>query len=216
MGEICRIGPDSRILDLASGTGEMLCQYAARYGSSGIGVDIFPPLVAEAKERAEELGVRNRVDFIEGDAGQALDLPTFNFVSCIGATWIGGDLAGTIEIMKLHVEPGGWIVVGECYWKRPPSAELAVYYGQPFADLAGTLDIFEQAEIDLVEMVLTNEDDWDRYAASQWLNVADWLLANPDHPDAAAVRAERDESRRSYLTEGRETLGWGVFIGRAP
>jgi SAM-dependent methyltransferase len=215
MGEACRLDSSSRILDLACGKGEMLCQFAARFGVTGVGVDIYGPLIADARARAVELGVADRVELVEGDAANPLDVGHFGVVSCLGASWIGGGLAGTLQIMLRHAEPRAWLLVGEVYWARPPSAELAARYGQPFADLAGTLDIFESAGVDLVEMVLTNDDDWDRYAASQWLNVANWLDANPDHPDAAAVRAERDESRRRYLTDERGTLGWGVFVGRA-
>jgi hypothetical protein len=32
---------------------------------------------------------------------------------------------------------------------------------------------------DVVEMVLASQDDWDRYAAAQWLNIRRWLDANP-------------------------------------
>jgi ubiquinone/menaquinone biosynthesis C-methylase UbiE len=37
VGEICRLGSGSRILDLACGKGEMLCLFAARFGASGWG-----------------------------------------------------------------------------------------------------------------------------------------------------------------------------------
>jgi hypothetical protein len=51
--------------------------------------------------------------------------------------------------------------------------------------------------MDLVEMVLADANTWDRYAASRWLNVADWLRANPDDPEATEVREIRDQSRAS-------------------
>ena len=217
VADICHIGSASRMLDLASGKGEMLCQLAAKFGSTGIGVDIHPPVVADARARAQEVGVAGTVDFIEGDVAEVQDLGApFDVVSCIGATWIGNGLAGTLALMKRWVKPGGWILVGEVYWAEPPSAELAMRYGQEFADLAGTLDIFEAAGLDLTEMVLASSDDWDRYTASQWLNVSDWLHSNPDDPDAAEVRETRDRSRRQYLSEERGRLGWGVFVGRAP
>lgn len=214
VGEICGLGSASHLLDLACGKGEMLCQFAARLGVAGVGVDIYPPVIADARDRAIELGVADRVEFAEGDAAQPLHHGRFNVVSCLGASWIGGGLTGTLQIMLHHAEARAWLLVGEVYWARAPSDEMATRYGQAFADLAGTLDLFEEAGVDLVEMVLTSDDDWDRYAASQWLNVANWLDANPDHPDAASVRAERDESRRRYLAEERGTVGWGVFIGR--
>lgn len=102
------------------------------------------------------------------------------------------------------------------YWAATPSVATRerLVGGEDFADLAGTLDRFEAASLDLVEMVLASKDDWDRYAASQWLNVADWLAANPDDPEAGEIRADRDESRRLYLTDGRDCVGWGVFVLR--
>lgn len=214
LGGICRLGAGSHVLDLACGKGEMLCQFAARLGVTGVGIDIYPPVIADARARAVELGVADRVRLMEGDAAEPLDLGPFDVVSCLGASWIGGGLGGTLQIMLRHAGPHAWLLVGDVYWARPPSTELATRYGQEFTDLAGTLDIFEDAGLDLVEMSLTGNSDWDRYAASQWLNVADWLDAHPDHPDAAAVRAERDQSRRRYLTDERGTVGWGVFVLR--
>lgn len=215
VGELCGLGPGSRVLDLACGKGELLCQFAARLGVRGVGVDVYPPAIADARARALELGVADRVELSEADASKPLDLGLFNVVSCLGASWIGGGLAGTLEIMLRHAEPRSWLLVGEVYWARPPSSELAARYGQSFADLAGVLDVFVASGVDLVEMVLANDDDWDRYTASQWLNVAAWLDANTDHPNAPTVRAERDASRRHYLSDERGTVGWGVFVGRS-
>lgn len=217
VGEICKLREGMRILDLACGKGEMLCQFARRFGTSGVGIDVFPPVLEDARRRAGELRVGEQVEFVQGDAATPPSgIGSFDVVSCLGASWIGGGLAGTLEIMKDHVGAGRWLLVGDVYWARPPSVALENRYGQTFADLEGTLDLFEAARVDLVEMVITNLDDWDRYAASQWLNVSDWLLANPDHEDAARLRALRDESRRNYLAEERGTIGWGVFVGRLP
>jgi hypothetical protein len=106
--------------------------------------------------------------------------------------------------------------VGEPFWIEVPDASLraTVEVGEGFADLGGTLDRFDAAGTELVEMVLADADDWDRYSASQWLNVADWLLGYADDPDADAVRQTRDEARRSYLAWQRRCLGWGVFLLR--
>ncbi|MGO9560318.1 MAG: SAM-dependent methyltransferase [Acidimicrobiales bacterium] len=216
LGEICRVGKGTRILDLASGKGEMLCRFASDLGASGVGIDMHAPFLADARARASDLGVERAVSFIEGDAGSPPDLgDRFDVVSCIGATWIGGGLLGSLELMARWVRPGGWLLVGEVYWIEPPPPEVEEKYGVgEFADLAGTLDRFETAGADLVEIVLASRDDWDRYAASQWLNVSDWLLANPDDADAAEVREQRDLSRRDYLAHERRCLGWGVFVLR--
>ncbi|MGO8876447.1 MAG: SAM-dependent methyltransferase [Acidimicrobiales bacterium] len=217
LGDLCRLGTGSRLLDLACGKGEMLCRFAERFGSTGVGIDLHPPFLAEARARGVELGVDGSVSFLEGDAGHPAGLNgPFDVVSCIGATWIGGGLTGTLRLMSEWLAPNGWLLVGEVYWAAPPSQSVRETYeeGEGFADLGGTLERFEAAGLDLVEMVLASADDWDRYSASQWLNVADWLMANPDDPEAAEIRQDRDTSRRRYLSEERGCLGWGVFVLR--
>jgi len=218
LGEICHLGPDTRVLDLACGKGEMLCMFASERGAHGLGVDRYPAFVAAARARAAEFGIAEAVTFVEGDAG---DPPSeerpFEIVSCLGASWIGGGLAGTLSLMRHRVTPGGWLLVGEVYWAEAPPDVIRRKRASPdeFTDLAGTLDRFEAAGTDLVEMVLASHDDWDRYSGSQWLNVGNWLMANPDHPDAAEIARLRDDSRRDYLAYERRCLGWGVFVLRA-
>jgi hypothetical protein len=119
--------------------------------------------------------------------------------------------------MGQWIAPGGWLLVGEVYWAElpPPQVKEKRETEQEFADLAGTLSNFDAAGLDLVEMVLASPDDWDRYAASQWLNVSDWLVANPDDAGASELRGARDASQRDYLADERRCLGWGVFVLRA-
>jgi hypothetical protein len=215
IGDICALHAGQRHLDLASGKGEMLCQYARRYGTTGIGVDSYDGCIDSANARARELGVDQAVQFVHEDASTYEAPPgSFDVVSCIGATWIGGGLPGTLRLMRAPVRSDGWLLVGECFWidEPPPAAKQGL--GDECVDLAGTLARFDDAGIDLVEMVLANHDSWDRYRASQWLNVSNWLAAHPDDPEADDIRAQRDRSRRNYLTYERRYLGWGVFVLR--
>jgi SAM-dependent methyltransferase len=218
LGKLCRVGTGTRILDLACGKGELLCQFARNFDAVGVGIDIHAPFLADARARANDLGVERAVTFIEGDAGEPpASGERFDIVSCIGATWIGGGLSGTLQLMERCVAPGGWLLVGEVYWAEPPPAHREPKHAgeEGFANLSGTQERFDAAGVDLVEMLLASPDDWDRYSASQWLNVSDWLAANPDDAEAAEVRSERDVARRDYLADERRCLGWGVFVLRA-
>lgn len=111
LGRICRLGAAQRHLDLACGKGEMLCRYAADHGTVGVGVDLYPPFLATTRAWAAELGVDGSVRFVEADATDPDDVGEgFDVVSCIGATWIGGGLSGTLELMRRGARPvpGSW------------------------------------------------------------------------------------------------------------
>jgi SAM-dependent methyltransferase len=214
LGEVARIGAGTRILDLACGKGEMLCRWAERFGSTGHGVDLSEVFLAAARERARELDVA--VTFEHGDAGRYRAEPgSYDVVACLGATWIGGGLAGTIELMRPALAPGGLLLVGEPYWiEEPPEAAYEALGCAPddFVSLPGTLDRFEAAGMELVEMVMADPDDWDRYIASQWWTIREWLKRNPDHADAGAMREFARTARRSHVAYNRRYLGWGVFV----
>lgn len=218
LGEICNLNSETTILDLACGKGEMLCRWAEKHGVSGTGVDVSHVFLAAAKSRAAELGVADKVTFIQGDAGAYQPAPqAFDIVSCIGATWIGNGIEGTVNLMKPALKPGGTILIGEPFWHEPPP-EAA--YGamrikrDEFTSLAGTLDRFESAGLNLVEMVLADHEGWDRYESPQWMAVDSFLKNHPNDPDAAELRLWSNKSKRSYLEFGRRYLGWGVFVLR--
>jgi cyclopropane fatty-acyl-phospholipid synthase-like methyltransferase len=217
VGDICQLRAGQRHLDLASGKGEMLCQYARGHGTTGVGVDIHTGCIESARSRALELGVESAVQFVHDNASTyAAEAGSFDIVSCIGATWIGGGLPGTLRLMRPPLRSDGWLLVGELFWaEEPPTAiKQTLGFGDEVVDLGAMLTHFDDAHLDLVEMVIANHDTWDRYSASQWLNVSRWLDEHPDDPEAAEVRRTRDKSRRDYLEYERRYLGWGVFILR--
>lgn len=218
VGELCHLSPQVRQLDLACGKGEMLCQWSRRWGIEGIGVDISQVFINAARERAQAMGVTDKVTFVESDAGQyAAQARGFDIVSCIGATWIGGGLVGTLKLMLNAIKEGGLLLVGEPYWTDQPPEEAYESAGivkEDFTALAGTLARFESVGMDVLEMVLANGDSWDRYVAAQWWTVNEWLRSHPGDPDALALRAWIHHSKADYLQYGRRFLGWGVFVLR--
>jgi len=218
LGAVSRVRPGTRILDLACGKGELLCRWAQAYGSGGHGVDISEVFLAAARQRSADLDVTDRVSFEQADAGDYLaESEAFDLVSCLGATWIGGGLAGTIELMRPAVRPDGLLLVGEPFWSDPPSTAAYQAFGfepDDFTSLAGTLERFDASGAELVEMVLADGDSWDRYAAAQWWTLTEWLRTHPGDARADEVREFRDRSRRMHLEYGRRYLGWGVFVLR--
>jgi SAM-dependent methyltransferase len=218
IGQICRIAPGARQLDLACGKGEMLSTWAAEHGVQGVGVDVSRVFLTAARARAQELGVADRLEFVEADAATYEAAPqSFDMVSCIGATWIGGGLQGTLSLMRRHLRPSGIALVGECYWTSPPPPEVYESLDMEkdlFTSLAGTNERIEESGFELLEMVLADPDSWDRYVAAQWWTISNWLRDNPTDPDAPAMRDFLTRTRRAHLEYGRQYLGWGVFVLR--
>lgn len=218
LAEAVRPRRGQRHLDLACGKGELLSRWARDHGTTGTGVDISRAFLDAARERAAELGVDGHLTFERGDAGAYEAEPgAYDLVSCLGATWIGGGLTGTLDLMRPALAPGGLLLVGEVYWITEPSdaaCELLALERDDYADLAGTNARFEASGFELIEMILADPDDFDRYVASQWRTISDWLLANPDSPDADDMRSFLRQSREGHLAHGRSVLGWGVFVLR--
>ncbi len=222
LGDICQLRSGLRQLDLCCGKAEMLCRWAQRYQIEGTGVDISKVFLAAAQRRAEELGVATRVQLVEADAGKYPISPgVFDVMSCIGATWIGDGLVGTLELMKPGLKDrDSLLLVGEPFWiEEPPDAAVQAMAGgdrNVFTSLAGTLERMENAGLELVEMVLAEHHGWDRYESMHWMAVSNWLRANPDDPRADELRQWNAKARREYLMYGRRYLGWGVFVLRLP
>lgn len=216
LGRVLRLKPGARLLDLGSGSGEMLCTWSRDYGITGVGIDMSPLFTAQAKLRAEALGVAAHVHFIHNDASGYLAEEKCDVAACVGATWIAGGVGGTIALLAKSLKPGGIILIGEPYWRQLPATnEEAKACGASavadFLTLPQLVASFGERGYDVVEMVLADQEGWDRYEAAKWLTLRRWLAENPDDEFAADVWEILTLAPVRHVTWTREYLGWGVF-----
>lgn len=123
LGRVLRMKPGTRILDLGSGSGEMLCTWARDHGITGTGIDMSRLFTEQATRRADELGVSEHVRFIHDDAAGYVADEKCDVAACVGATWIAGGVAGTMALLAKSLRPGGMILIGEPYWRQVPASD---------------------------------------------------------------------------------------------
>jgi cyclopropane fatty-acyl-phospholipid synthase-like methyltransferase len=121
---LCDPPKASRVLDAGCGKGEFLLQLATRRAVQGEGIDLSERAIAFAQARARQRTLQDRLLFRCADVRSFKPPPEPYFLSvCLGATHAFGGLKSTLASLRGWTQPGGWIVVGEGFWKQRPSPE---------------------------------------------------------------------------------------------
>jgi len=71
MLEVARVGPKDVVYDLGSGDGRIVIAAARTHGARGVGIDIDPERIQEARDNARKAGVSERVEFRQEDLFKA-------------------------------------------------------------------------------------------------------------------------------------------------
>jgi SAM-dependent methyltransferase len=71
MLELAAVKSTDIVYDLGCGDGRIVIAAAKSYGARGVGIDIDPALIREARKKASQAGVENHVEFREQDLFQS-------------------------------------------------------------------------------------------------------------------------------------------------
>ena len=105
MLELAEVKKGDLIYDLGSGDGRILIEAAKKYGTRGVGVDLDPQRVAEAKEKAKQEGVSHLVEFRAEDGTQT-DISNATVVTLYMFKWFNNAIRPKLQKLK----PGSRIV----------------------------------------------------------------------------------------------------------
>jgi demethylmenaquinone methyltransferase/2-methoxy-6-polyprenyl-1,4-benzoquinol methylase len=130
--------PDSRVLDVATGTAAVAIELVRQQGCTVVGIDQSPDMLATGRARIERAGLGDRIELVEG---RAQELPfedaSFDALTFTYLLRYVDDPAATLAELARVVKPGGTIAALE--FGVPPMAlwrglwELWVRVGLPGA-----------------------------------------------------------------------------------
>lgn len=196
--------PEPCVLDTGCGAGEILLRVVQRYpGARGLGVDLDPDAIAEARHRAAGLPARFEIRDAATVEG------SFDAVISVGSSHALGGFPAVLEALRAL---GHTALYGEGFWQRAPSEEFLAALGGATADELSDLDglraAVTKAGFDIAHEGLASEDDWARYEETLAANAA-----RHNTPDTLAYA--RRIRRRRALPEGTGTLGFALFVLRS-
>jgi len=216
---LLKLNPGSAVLDIACGKGEMLTRLAERYEVSGVGVDISPYCVKDAKQKLMERVPDAEIEILNMDGADYSPDQLFDLTMCIGASWVYKGHRGTLRGLKTMTKPDALILVGEPFWLKEPDDAYLVAENLT-RDMFGThyenVLVGEDEGLSPLYTMVSNQDDWDRYETLQWYAAEKYARENPDDPDVSEILTRVARGRTNYLQWGRDTLGWALYMFRRP
>jgi predicted O-methyltransferase YrrM len=218
LGERLGLGPGSHILDVASGKAGPAVLLADRFGCRITCVERAEEFHSAARRRVAEAGLDSLIELVHTDARDfPMERERYDAALCLGATFVWNGLPDTLAALTHAVRSGGFVAVGEAYWRTWPLPEVVdEYLGEDYVPLEATVDRFRAAGLTPTGLIASSLDDWDRYETLHWLAAEEWLSEHPDDPDAEEIRSGIERDRARYLRWQRDLLGWAIIIGRKP
>jgi len=105
MLELASVTKDDLVYDMGCGDGRILIMAAKKYGARGVGVDLDPMRIAEAKKNAEQEGVSHLLEFRAED-GTKTDISKATVVTLYMFKWFNNAIRPKLQ----KLQPGSRVV----------------------------------------------------------------------------------------------------------
>ncbi len=209
-----------RALDLGCGRAEFALRIIERFGSTVIGVDNSSLMLDAARERAEWTGALHKLHLDDIDIRDfQADPETFHLTVMMGSGGIAGGIAGISSRLKGWTKGGGYVLIGEGYWKQKPHADYLSLLGgldTQYLDHRGNVQAGVDAGLIPMHAATASPDEWDEYEWKYCRSIERYARETPDDPDVPAMVERIRRWRDAYLRWGRDTLGYGVYLFYRP
>jgi ubiquinone/menaquinone biosynthesis C-methylase UbiE len=218
--ELLDLKDNDKVIDIGAGKGEILFRIIERYRAKCIAIEKYVGFTEQLQVNAEKRGVLNNIEIITKDAKAAMKTinEPFEAAICIGSTHALGGLHETLDTLRKCVKKGGYVLIGEGYWKQQPCKEYLEALGG--AEESELLTHFENVKagenLGLIPLwsYTANEDEWDEYEWLYSMSIENYCCEHPEDPDRDAMLQKIRTWRSTYLKWGRDTLGFGIYLFR--
>jgi ubiquinone/menaquinone biosynthesis C-methylase UbiE len=206
------IHPGDHVLDLGSGWGELLMRAVNSVASTtGIGIDTDEWAIEHGRDLAVELGLSERVSFVQADAAEAK--VAADRVLCIGAPHAFGGTATALRVLAQAVKPGGRVLYGDACWENPPPSEAAAeLFGDEAVAVPELVELAVEAGWRIIHLSTADQREWDDFEFTWRAGRQEWLLAHPDDASTPAGWAQVESQQRAYLNAYRGVLGFAYLV----
>jgi ubiquinone/menaquinone biosynthesis C-methylase UbiE len=215
--EVLRLPPDSRILDVGCGKGEMLLRGLRAFGGTALGLDLD---VSDALRWVATEHLDARVELVEGDANEVtLPADGFHLSLCVGSAHVYGGYEQTLDRLVRATTPDGQIVIGDGFWESEPSEGVLTALGAAPDEIGRLQDLLDSGlrrGLQPLGLWVSDQQSWDRYEFSWVRNLMMHVSDHPDDPDAAELERLALDHLSSYLDGYRGVLGFAIIAFRLP
>jgi SAM-dependent methyltransferase len=210
----------SRVLDLGCGRAELALRIIERFGSTVVAIDRSSLMLDAARERAEWTGALGKLHLDDVDIKDfEADPEVFHFSVMLGAGGIDGGMPGICKRLKQWTKQGGYILIGEGYWRQKPPSDYVAFLGgenNQYLDHRGNVQAGVDAGLIPMYAATASHDEWDEYEWKYARAIERYVREHPEDPDVPAMLERSRKWRDAYLRWGRDTLGFAVYLFYRP
>ncbi len=205
--------PGDTVVDIATGSGELVRRLVAHTGASATGIDLSPWMVRNAA-RAPAAAPPIRWVLTDGrhlaERRSSLGIAgEFDLVSCLGASWIWHGLPGTVAALAALVAPGGRVAVGDMH-VRADCDPSEVPPGLRREAKTAPEELFGRHGLRLLGSVTATDASWDAYLARTATDARTWQARFPG-PAADRYVAEQADWVDDHHRD-RRWRSWTVWV----
>ncbi|MDO1558983.1 class I SAM-dependent methyltransferase [Brevundimonas sp. 2R-24] len=204
--------PGARACDLGCGNAHTSILMAGA-GLQATAVERDPDMAELAAERIAARGAA--VELKVGEGLQALDAQeAWSLIVAIGTTALTDPGPARFAGLAARLAPGGRLLFGDLMWKAEPDPAFRDLLHQTavYESHAGWIEAGRASGLQPLWDRVSTEAEWDAYAGAMTGAVEAWIAANPDRPEASALRNRVALLRAMQQGEAGRTLGFGLYL----